>query len=128
MNQITEIQKLYAKPKEYKIPKKVKEGEEQATLSILPLTMKQLSDIDMKDTDVDAVTQSKMIKMVAYSLGVTEDEVNQISMPFMQDLMECVQDANNIPVQQKQRINEMIAKQKKRIDGEKNESTEQIKE
>ena len=37
LNQIDEIEKLYAKPKSYKVPVNTRDGQEQASIKIMPL-------------------------------------------------------------------------------------------
>ena len=48
MNNIEEIEKLFAKDKEYKIPAKPKAGEEQATVVVKQLEIDNMSVFDSK--------------------------------------------------------------------------------
>ncbi len=95
LNQIEEIQKLYAKPKTYKIPKEVVEGKEQIEIKIMPLGLKDMDLMNVKD---DALLDeiSKNVKALwAVSLDISEEEAEKISLEFMKDMMDAFMDANN---------------------------------
>lgn len=94
-NQIELIQKLYAKVKTYKIPKKPKAGVEQLEIEITPLSLEDMGALNMKD-DMPLSDLSKNAKiMFSKSLGITENEAAKISFEFMEDLLDAVMDANN---------------------------------
>jgi len=95
MTQLEEIQKLYAKAKPYKIPKEPKEGQDQATLKITPLSLDETQLLDIKKDDSMSETSKNIKKLIAKSLGAKEEEVN-ISFEFLEELMSAIMDANNL--------------------------------
>jgi len=95
LNQIDEIEKLYAKPKTYKIPKNPMEGQIQAEVKIMPLGLKDMGLMNVQDdSPIDEI--SKNVKSLwAISLDISEGEAEKISLEFMKDLMDSFMDANN---------------------------------
>ncbi len=95
LNQIEEIEKLYAKPKTYKIPKNPVDGQEQAEIKIMPLGLKDMGLMNVKeDSSVEEI--SKNVKSLwAISLEIDEDKAEKISLEFMKELMNSFMDANN---------------------------------
>lgn len=94
-NQIEEIQKLYAKVKTYKIPKEPKEGEEQISLEITPLSLEDIGLLSMKEELSSEETAKNVQVLVSKSLGVEKDAVKKISFGFLKDLMSAIGDVNN---------------------------------
>lgn len=95
-NQIEQIQRLYAKPKMYPIPKESKDGMAQLQFEIHPLSIEDLGVLNMAQ-DMPLSEVSKNVKvMFAKSLKITEEQAASISVEYMQDLMEAVMDANNL--------------------------------
>ena len=95
-NQIEQIKKLYAKDKAYKIPKTLKEGQEQIEVIITSLTLEDLSLLQMGD-DLPLSELAKNAKILfAKSLQIEEAEASKISIDFMEDLLSAVMDANNL--------------------------------
>ena len=95
LNQIEEIQKLYAKPKTYKIPKNPVDGKYQVEVKIMPLGLK---DMDLMNVKEDALLDeiSRNVKSLwAVSLDISEEEAGKISLEFMKDMMDSFMDANN---------------------------------
>ena len=123
MSQLDEISKLYAKPKKYKIPLNPKEGEEQAEVELIPLTLKQLTEVDMNEKDDEKTTQKKLMKMLEYSLNVPEEEITKISVSHMEDLMNCMMEANNISEDKRKKVTSMVKRRNKAIAEAQNEST-----
>ena len=95
LNQIEEIEKLYAKPKTYRIPENPKDGQKQAEIKIMPLGLKDMSLMNVKeDSSIDEI--SKNVKSLwAVSLEITEEQAEKISIEFMEELMSSFMDANN---------------------------------
>ena len=95
LNQIEEIQKLYAKPKTYKIPKNPVDGKEQVEIKIMPLGLEDMDLMNIKDdSPLDKI--SKNVKALwGVSLGISEGEAAKISLEFMKDMMDAFMDANN---------------------------------
>ncbi|KKK66035.1 hypothetical protein LCGC14_2968140 [marine sediment metagenome] len=94
-NQLEEIQKLYAKVKTYKIPMVKKEGMDQISVEINPLS---LEDIGLLNTEEDLPPEelaNKVIKLFAKSLGIDEGDAKKISVEFMDDISSAFMDANN---------------------------------
>ena len=69
VNQIEEIEKLYAKPKSYKIPKVKKEGKEQVKIIMNPLGLDDLALMDMKQDSPMSEISKNVVKLFAISLG-----------------------------------------------------------
>ena len=94
-NQIEEIKKLYAKSKSYKVPQDPKEGQEQITLEIMPLSLEDMGHLNMSD-NMPLSDLSKNAKiMFSRSLGITEDEASKLSVEYLEDLLGAIMDANN---------------------------------
>lgn len=89
LNQIEEIEKLYAKPKSYKI------GKNEITINIMPLGLKEIGLMNMKqDAPIEEISKN-MTKMWAVSLQIEEEEAEKISVEFMQEMMDSFMDAND---------------------------------
>lgn len=94
-NQIETIQKLYAKVKTYKIPSEPKEGFEQISVDITPLSLEDMGALSMKD-DMPLSDIAKNAKVLfSKSLGITEEEAGKLAVEFMEDLLKSVMNANN---------------------------------
>ena len=104
MNQAEEIAKLFVKVKEYKIPKNPKPGQDQATIGITPLSLEDISLYDLKEGTPIEEAAKKTVGMLARSLSVTEEEVKKVSFEFLQELVDCVTDANNMTDEQKGKL------------------------
>lgn len=122
MNQMEEIKKLYAKEREYKIPEKPKEGQEQIKVKIMPLALDKVSELknleegaSMKDVADNAKSLFSM------SLEITPEEAGKLSFEFMEDLLAAVMDANNFKEEdmKKTGIKDFIATKKKQIQEQK---------
>ena len=117
LNQIEEIQKLYAKPKTYKIPKELVEGKEQIEIKIMPLGLKDMDLMNVKE-DAPLNEISKNVKSLwAVSLDIIEEEAEKISLEFMKDMMDAFMDANNFKVEdvKKTGIKDFIKKKQEQI-------------
>ena len=117
LNQIDEIEKLYAKPKTYKIPKNPVEGQKQAEIKIMPLGLKDMGLMNVKeDSPIDEI--SKNVKSLwAISLEISEDNAEKISLEFMKEMMEAFMDANNFKEEdmKKTGIKDFIKKQQEKV-------------
>lgn len=110
-----ELEKLYCKPKEYKIPIKPVEGQVQATIQLMPLS---LEDSDLmsgfnKDDTKEAMEAS--FKMLAHCMNVPVEKIKPMSFEFLTDLMDCFSDANNFQDEEKkgiEKIKGLIAEKK----------------
>lgn len=115
LNQIEEIEKLYAKPKTYKI------GKQKVEVTIMPLGLKDMGLMNMKeDSPVSEI--SKNVKTLwSLSLGITEEEAAKISLEFMQELMDAFMDANNFKAEdmKKAGIKDFIKKKQEQMKKEK---------
>lgn len=94
-NQIEELKKLYSTDKEYKIPKNPKEGQQQATVSITPLGLDDISSLDINENAPMEEIAKNAKKLFAKSLKIEEEEAGKLSFEFMQELLEAIMDANN---------------------------------
>lgn len=89
LNQIEEIEKLYAKPKTYKI------GKQKIEVKIMPLGLNDMGLMNIQeDSPVEEISKN-MKSLWAVSLGITEDQAEKISIEFMKEMMEAFMDANN---------------------------------
>lgn len=116
-NQIEMIQKLYAKVQTYKVPKEPREGVDQVSLEITPLSIEDMGLLNMQEgMPLDEIARNVKI-MVSRSLGIEEDEAGKISVEFMEDLMEAIMDANNFKEEdmKKTGIKEFIQNKKDQI-------------
>ncbi len=121
MSQIEAIEKLYAKKKTYKIPKEPKEGKEQVTLELTPLSLEDMSLLNMKeDMSLQEIAKNVQV-MFSRSLGITEKEVSKISFEFMEDLLSAITDVNDFKEGdiEKAGIQEFIARKKEQAKEEK---------
>jgi len=125
LNQIEEIQKLYAKPKTYKIPKELVEGKEQIEIKIMPLGLKDMDLMNVKEDDALNEISKNVKSLWAISLEISEEEAEKISLEFMKDMMDAFMDANNFKEEdmKKTGIKDFIKKKqeqtKEKADGEK---------
>lgn len=95
MNDLAEIEKLYAKPKEYLIPKNPKTNQAQMKIFVRPMSLESMPDFNTKeDAPMSEVIQSAR-KLIAVSLEINEDEAKKISFEFLQDMVDAIMDANN---------------------------------
>ena len=86
LNQIEEIEKLYAKPKAYKIPVDPKDGQTQINVNIMPLGLKDMGLMKVKeDTPMDELSKN-ITSIWAVSLQIDEEKAGKISIEFMQDV------------------------------------------
>ncbi len=116
-NQIETIQKLYAKTKTYKIPKKPKDGVDQLDLEITPLSLEDMGLLNMNENmPISELSKNAKI-MFSKSLKIKEDEAAQISFEYMEDLLAAVMDANNFKEEdiKKTGIKDFIEKKQKQI-------------
>ncbi len=120
-DQLEAIEKLYAKKKTYKIPKEPKEGKEQVTLELTPLSLEDMSLLNMKE-EMSLQEIAKNVKvMFSRSLGISEKEVSKISFEFMEDLLSAITDVNNFKEEdiKKAGIQEFIKSKKKQAEEKK---------
>ena len=94
-NQIEEIKKLYAKDKEYKIPKNPKDGQVQAIIIVTPLGLDDISSLDIKEDAPMKEIAENAKKLFSLSLSITEEEAGKLAFEFMEELIESIMDANN---------------------------------
>lgn len=94
-NQIEEIKKLYAQPKTYKIPKKVKAGETQLSFEFTPISLDDMSCLNMSDKMPMAEVAKNAKTLFARSLKISEEDAGKISFAYMEDMLEAVMDCNN---------------------------------
>lgn len=94
-NQIEEIKKLYSQKKEYKIPKELKEGQEQITVEITPLGLDDIGALDIKEGAPMGEISKNVKELFAKSLSIELEAAGKISFSFMEDLLEAIMDANN---------------------------------
>ena len=95
LNQIEEIEKLYAKPKTYKIPKNPVEGQKQIEVIIMPLGLKDMDLMNVKEDSPLSEISKNVKSLWAVSLDIEEEEAEKISLEFMKDMMDAFMDANN---------------------------------
>jgi len=94
-NQIEAIEKLYAKKKNYKIPKKPKEGQEQIDIEITPMSLEDMGSLNMNEEMSSSEIAKNAKTLFSKSLGITKEQAAKISFEFMEDLLTAVMDANN---------------------------------
>jgi len=116
-DQIEAIKKLYAKQKEYKIPIKPKNGEDQVKIFITPLSLEDMDMLKIKDNSPINELAENAKKLFAKSMGCSEEDAGKISFEFMIDIFECIMDANNFNEEDVKNtgIKEFIAKKKKQL-------------
>ena len=117
LNQIEEIEKLYATPKTYKIPKNPVEGKKQVEVMIRPLGLKDMGLMNVKeDSPIDEISNN-VKSLWAISLEITEEQAGKISLEFMKDLMDSFMDANNFKEEdmQKTGIKDFIKKKQEQM-------------
>jgi len=113
MNQLEALQKLYIKKKTISI------GKENIQLEIEPLSLDDLAlfgKVTGKDTSAEE-SAKVMIKVLAKSLNVPEEEISKISMEYMNELMEHFMEINNMSDVEKKQTNKIadFIKQKQDI-------------
>ena len=117
LNQIEEIEKLYAKPKTYKIPRNPVEGQTQIEVKIMPLGLKDMDLMNVKEDSPVTEIKDNVKKVWAASLDISEEQAEQISLEFMKELMDSFMDANNFKEDdmKKTGINDFIQKKQEQI-------------
>ena len=117
LNQIEEIEKLYAKPKTYKIPKNPKEGQEQAEIKIMPLGLDDMNLMNVNEDTPVAELSKNVMAVWKVSLGIDEEQAKKLSIEFMQELMDSFMDANNFKEEdlKKTGIKDFIKKKQEQI-------------
>ena len=111
LNQIEEIEKLYAKPKTYKI------GKQKVEVTIMPLGLKDMGLMNVKEDSPIGEISKNVKTLWALSLDISEDEAAKISLEFMQDLMDAFMDANNFKAEdmKKAGIKDFIKKKQEQM-------------
>ena len=120
-NQIENIEKLYAKAKTYIIPKEPREGTEQLSIEITPLSVEDMGALNMGD-DMPLSELAKNAKVLfARSLEITEEQAAKISVQSMEDLLDAVLDANNFKEEdiKKTGIKDFLKKKQEQIKAQK---------
>jgi len=95
LNQIEEIGKLYAKYKTYKIPKSPMGGQPQIEVKIMPLGLKDMDLMNIKEDSSITELKDNVRKIWSTSLEINEEDAEKISLEFMKELMDAFMDANN---------------------------------
>jgi len=96
-NQIEQIQLLFTKEKKFQIPKEIKGTDKtQATVTIYPLGLDQMSLMNFKEGASINETSEMAKTLFAASLKITEEQAGRLSFEFMEDLLDAVMEANNI--------------------------------
>ena len=122
-NQLDQIKKLYAKSKTYKIPKEPREGVEQIELELRPLSLEDLTELDIKDDMPLSELTKNLTIMVSKSLEVTKEEAGKISSEFMMDILEAIAELNNFNDEdvKKTGIKDFIKRKREQIKAKKEE-------
>ena len=117
MNKTEEIEKLFAKDKEYKIPAEPKSGDKQATVVVKQIEIDQIGIFEQKDKPTPEENLKQIYKMFELSLGLKEEQSKKISVAYMQELVEAIMDANNISAEEQKssNINKFLAKKREQI-------------
>ena len=123
MTQIEEIEKLYAKDKEYLIPKKPKKGEVQAKIVVRQLEIDNMSVFDQKEDATSEESLEQVYKMFELSLGLTKEQSKKVSVAAMIDLVDAIMDANNISEEEQKSspINKFLKQKNAQIAQKENE-------
>lgn len=117
-NQLEEIKKLYSIPKSYLVPKDPKEGQEQVKLEIRPLTLDEMSALNMGNDMTLSESAEMSIKMISKCLDMDEEDVKKISFEFMSDILDAVMNVNGMDSAdlKKSGIQDFIEQKKKAIE------------
>ena len=120
MNKTEEIEKLFAKDKEYKIPAEPKAGDKQATVVVKQIEIDQIGIFEQKDNPTPEENLKQIYKMFELSLGLKEEQSKKISVAYMQELVEAIMDANNVSAEEQKssNINKFLAKKREQISKE----------
>jgi hypothetical protein len=114
-NQLEELKKLYAVPQTFKIPYQPQEGQEQATIVITPLGLKDLALMSGNPDPNSDEMGVKVKEMIRLSLGVEEDIVDKISFSFMTDLFDAIAKVNNFTKADKEKSGLNLVLERKRM-------------
>lgn len=127
LNTEEEIRKLYAKPKTYKIPFKPEKGEKQIDIKVTSLGLENMGDLDAKKDDPMPKIAKSATKLVALSLGISEETAGKISFRYMEDIMICIEKENNFKKQDKESIDTIKGFIKRKNDQVKGQATQESK-
>lgn len=126
--QIEELEKLFAKEIEHKIPKNPKEDQEQAIVMVREVSLEDLQHINV-DSNAPMKEQAKgIIKLISLCLGVDETTVSKLSSSYITEIMGIIMDSNDFGDSDKveNKLSQFI-KQKQILTQQKNEHTGEIK-
>lgn len=107
MTDIKEIEKLYAKVKTYKIPKKPKKGQKQATIEVTPIDLDNTGIMDLKENASMKEIAEVSKKFIAVSLGISEEAAGRIVVGHVEEIIEAITDANDFDVKDMKKVNKI---------------------
>jgi hypothetical protein len=107
MTDIKEIEKLYAKVKTYKIPKKPKKGQKQATIEVTPIDLDNAGIMDLKENASMKEIAEVSKKFIAVSLGISEEAAGRIVVGHVEEIIEAITDANDFDVKDMKKVNKI---------------------
>jgi len=106
-SQLEELEKLYAKQIEIKVPKEPQEGERQATLMVKPLSIDEMGCFNMKeDSSIDVMVKDAL-EMLSCTLCLSKEEVGKIQFSHMMELFDTIVEINDLPDEQKSKISKV---------------------
>ena len=117
--QIEELKKLYTNKRTYLIPEHPVDGEQQASITLVDLSLEDAKVMDMKEDDTVGKQAEVAIKMLALAMGEKEEDVAKISFRHLQELMDAFSDANRMEVDKSDVKNLIKRRQEQMIGNEK---------
>jgi len=95
-SQLEELQKLNANAKTFKIPVKPAEGEVQAEIKLYPLAIDELQSFIKQEDSSDEENVNASIELIAKSMEIDIAAAKKIPVRYMDDLMNCIMEINNM--------------------------------
>jgi len=95
-SQLEELQKLNANAKTFKIPVKPAEGEVQAEIKLYPLAIDELQSFIKQEDSSDEENVNASIELIAKSMEIDIAAAKNIPVRYMDDLMNCIMEINNM--------------------------------
>jgi len=91
-----ELRKLFAIPKTYLIPQVKIEGEEQASIEFMPLSLDNVEVLEVKEGATTSEIALAAKTMFALSMDIPEDIAGKLLFKYLKDLLNAFMDVNGL--------------------------------
>ena len=102
MNNLSQLQKIQLKERDYLVPREPKEGQEQVSLTfkVIPVTNTKIYGLfnelgNMGDNPKIDKMLEVFIPIIAYSLDIPAEEVGKLDLGMIMEMFEIISEVNN---------------------------------